>query len=77
MWHENKERIQNIKAEEMCVREEQPVWDTPLSACAGRPDPSMQTQPKSRLQGAGGERGKQVEDTTHHIFCNKVQSRSF
>lgn len=57
MWHENKEHIQNIKAEEMCVGEKQPVQDTPLSACAGLLDPSMQTQPKSGLQAeeAGGE----------------------
>ena len=76
MWHENKERIQNIKAEEMGVREKQTVGDTPLSACAGRPDLSMQTRPTSRLQGAGGERGEQVEDTAHHTICSEVQPRS-
>lgn len=79
MWHENKERIQNIKAEEMCVREKQPMQDAPLSACAGRLDPSMQTQSNSRLQAAGGRRrGKQVEDTTDLVAkCSHVPFRNF
>lgn len=79
MWHENKECIQNIKAEKMYVREKRLVRDTPLSACAGRLDPSKQTQPKSRMQAAGGwRRGRRVEDTTHFVAkCSHVPFRNF